>query len=123
MSEMVAAGTWERHNPGVPPPALPGEAAAAAAAGGEGEDEEEAAKALQSLSTSLLGSQRTGSRGEHEGREPAVSSGGKGKPRAAEAAAGSGGRPGKRAGDLVRRMISEERRQGALLAAVQAEPE
>ena len=45
-SEMVAAGTWAKHNPGAPPPAAPG-------AADDNEEEQEVAAALQSLSASL----------------------------------------------------------------------
>ena len=123
---MVAAGpqqahAWAKHNPGVAPPQPEQQAK---------EVEEEAAKALQSLSVSVGGSQLTDSQVKARG-EPAVSSGGKGSRRAQGSGRGGGGgrqrpasrggRQGRAPGRQLRRTDSQERREGALMAAVQAE--
>lgn len=136
MADMAAAGpqqphAWARHNPGVPPPAAE-QPAASGGAEGQVEVEEEAAKALQSLSVSLVSSQMTGSQGKRGGQEPAVSSGGKSRRRAASAGgrgskerprsrSGRRGAAGAAGGRKLSRTDSQERREGALMAAVQAE--
>jgi hypothetical protein len=128
MGDMASAGpqqphAWAQHNPGVPPPAPQQQAASGVAE----EVEEEAAKALQSLSVSIGGSQLTGSQAKRG--EPAVSSGGKDARRASSGGRGGGrerpsshgGRQQAAAGRSLRRTDSQERREGALMAAVQAE--